>query len=64
MEYIISPYRDYTTLQITLEVIATFFGIISVVFSKTEISWFILRVLYLHFYTSIYFLPGAYTVKL
>lgn len=36
MEYIISPYRDYTTLQITLEVIATFFGIISVVFSKNR----------------------------
>ena len=36
INYIISPYREYSTIQITLEVIATFFGIVSVFFSKNR----------------------------
>ena len=39
LEYIISPYRDYTTFQILIESIATFFGILSVVFSKNRNIW-------------------------
>ena len=36
LEYIIAPYRDYTIFQIVLEIIATFFGIVSVFFSKNR----------------------------
>lgn len=36
IEYIISPYRDYTAFQIILEIVATFFGIVSVFFSKNR----------------------------
>lgn len=39
LEYIISPYRDYTTLHITLEIIATIFAIISVILSKNRNIW-------------------------
>ena len=36
LEYIIAPYRDYTILQIVLEIVATVFAIISVFFSKNR----------------------------
>lgn len=36
INYIISPYREYSILQISLEVIATIFGIVSVFFSKNR----------------------------
>lgn len=36
LEYIIAPYRDYTIFQIVLEIVATFFGIVSVFFSKNR----------------------------
>lgn len=39
IQYIISPYRDYSTLHIVLEIVATFFGIISVFFSKNRNIW-------------------------
>lgn len=36
ISYIISPYKEYSLIQISLEIIATFFGIISVYFSKNR----------------------------
>lgn len=36
ISYIISPYKEYSTFQISLEIIATLFGIISVFFSKNR----------------------------
>lgn len=36
ISYIISPYKEYSTIQISLEIIATLFGIISVFFSKNR----------------------------
>lgn len=36
VEYIINPYREYTIFQIVLEIVATFFGIVSVFFSKNR----------------------------
>ena len=35
-EFLIQPYRDYSTFQIVLEIIASFFGILSVFFSKNR----------------------------
>lgn len=36
INYIINPYESYTATQIALEIIATLFGIISVIFSKNR----------------------------
>ena len=36
LECIMAPYRDYTISQIVLEIVATFFGIVSVFFSKNR----------------------------
>ena len=39
IQYIVSPYKEYSTVQIFLEIIATAFGILSVVFSKNRNIW-------------------------
>ncbi|HEY4540524.1 MAG TPA: nicotinamide riboside transporter PnuC [Faecalibacter sp.] len=39
IQYIISPYREYSTTHILLEIIATTFGILSVIFSKNRNIW-------------------------
>lgn len=36
IDFLVAPYRTYTTIQIILEVIASFFGILSVYFSKNR----------------------------
>lgn len=36
LDYILSPYEEYTRLDIALEVIGVFFGLLSVYFSKQE----------------------------
>lgn len=36
VDFLIAPYRTYTSIQIILEVIASFFGILSVYFSKNR----------------------------
>ncbi|MBF0597556.1 nicotinamide riboside transporter PnuC [Faecalibacter rhinopitheci] len=39
IEFLIAPYRDYSPLQIGLEITASFFGILSVIFSKNRNIW-------------------------
>jgi len=39
LDYLISPYREYTGLQIFIEAVAAFFGLLSVYFSMRKNIW-------------------------
>jgi len=61
IEYIINPYAGYTTTQIVLEVIATFFGILSVIFSKNRnILVYPTGIISTFLYIYLYFTWGLY----